>query len=1440
MCRVLILDDDRLLLRQLQKSLEGRQDGKRFKVEVAEQVDNALELADTAVARGEPFDVFLIDQRLGPGPNGIEAMGMLVGISPGSDAIILTALDDPDVGIQAYNAGAYQYLPKPFEIQELVLLLDSLKRWQVTQRERNWLLAFSEFAEQTLGEIAYSTYQGMAQAITEGALRMGFERAFMFSYDTQRPGELEGVYQAGKNILPDFAKRKVSLNDGVHICKALVSSEVLIVPGDDPDESLLVRAYGNVFAKPRGEWVVLPLWTGEQPIGVLVLDNIANLRHFRAEERKALRLFARLIVGSLERVRLYEQERADARRGDLLQRASVVLLEIANQDEEKMWLTLLTLATADYGLGFNRAWLFLSESGGANLRGMMGVGHLNEAEARQSWELDETEGMGFDLFLERLHRGTLRHTPLETEARGLELELDSGGDILSEVLVSRKRRLLLTTKEIEGLPLDFRDRFGPGPCAVMPFCAGEQTIGVVLVDNKFDRKPILVSSLNRLETFLNIAGLVWQNLRHRRQREVLLDASSAIMREVGQQPLRKTLNRICEAARTVYGADSAIIYPLKPGEHAYVYDVDNVAFAGRVDLAPVKPKSRPKSVSAHILQGGVLVVNDVAEPRKIAGYESLSEHPFIQRENVRAMIGVPITGAALIGSDGESGLGVLYLNYGVVQQFSAQDRRHAQTFANLAAIAILNARRAEQDRQDLDAAISRQEASQRELEILQNVFQSALGGLSEDELIRTLLVNLVDVLGGLVSSPALILLRWNADTSQDEPRACLIRYSLNMEGLLSRSILEPDEANSAMRVISAGWGKLVEATGELLEPVRLAEDHIGVFSVHVDQHERARDCQSVLRRFGHVAALTLDNVRRQEHLSSVLRAAQAVTEPIGLQQTFDWVVETVRRVSPDLSALTLWYRHPESDQVRCGTAFGVWKGDQITREEPPPGSLVWMVMESPEPLWVPRLQEDHVLYRNFVPQEKIVSVAAFPLKAGEQRVGAMFLNYRYEHRFSQDERMTFTILAEIVATSIRGGLLVEERRRESIRLETTLQTTEAIGATLEIDRILRAVLTQLNETFPDTAACVLTYDPDERQLVFSPVSAEFYHITNPDHRNLEAVHIDKQAIACRTARVSLKDERMVVAYIPDVSTDNDYLELVSSTRSELCVGLYGEDVLLGVLVLERKHVDGFSEEDIKLVKGIAQQITLAMARARQSDRLEFQEVVATATAWAADLAHDMNSELGLIRAKAEMIQEVDDLPQPAMSLAEEIEKTTARLAENNPFLREAVVQPILIDDFIRSRVNKFAPKYAEPIELHFDLKCPEVEVWGNPYFAERVVRHLVRNAARAMKGLPEQRLMVRTNLTEDDRVEIEFVDNGPGVPDELRDRILQERVTTKGAGGGFGLLLARQTVEEMDGTIRLLPSKPGTGATFLIRLPIRPEHILLEIDQMADMDDIDD
>jgi signal transduction histidine kinase len=97
----------------------------------------------------------------------------------------------------------------------------------------------------------------------------------------------------------------------------------------------------------------------------------------------------------------------------------------------------------------------------------------------------------------------------------------------------------------------------------------------------------------------------------------------------------------------------------------------------------------------------------------------------------------------------------------------------------------------------------------------------------------------------------------------------------------------------------------------------------------------------------------------------------------------------------------------------------------------------------------------------------------------------------------------------------------------------------------------------------------------------------------------------------------------------------------------------------------------------------------------------------------------------------------------------------------------------------------------------------------------RAFANLLRNASEAMKG---QGAIDVTVTGDGSGIAVMIADHGPGIPDDLRQRVFEPYFTTKADGTGLGLALVRQTLEAHRGTIALTAT-PGGGATFAIVFP---------------------
>ena len=136
------------------------------------------------------------------------------------------------------------------------------------------------------------------------------------------------------------------------------------------------------------------------------------------------------------------------------------------------------------------------------------------------------------------------------------------------------------------------------------------------------------------------------------------------------------------------------------------------------------------------------------------------------------------------------------------------------------------------------------------------------------------------------------------------------------------------------------------------------------------------------------------------------------------------------------------------------------------------------------------------------------------------------------------------------------------------------------------------------------------------------------------------------------------------------------------------------------------------------------------------------------------------------------------------------------------------------------------------IEIERDLEGDVGTVEVVPQEIGRVLLNLLGNAFDAVHehaieidGAYEPTVTVSTRQN-DGSVEIRVMDNGPGIPAEIKGRIFEPFFTTKptGSGTGLGLSLSYDIVTQGHGGMLTVESEEGHGATFIVTLPMnKPE-----------------
>src|SRR5499426_374269 len=120
------------------------------------------------------------------------------------------------------------------------------------------------------------------------------------------------------------------------------------------------------------------------------------------------------------------------------------------------------------------------------------------------------------------------------------------------------------------------------------------------------------------------------------------------------------------------------------------------------------------------------------------------------------------------------------------------------------------------------------------------------------------------------------------------------------------------------------------------------------------------------------------------------------------------------------------------------------------------------------------------------------------------------------------------------------------------------------------------------------------------------------------------------------------------------------------------------------------------------------------------------------------------------------------------------------------------------------------------LHVHIDGDAGDAIV--DPDLIRATVLNLLLNAAQAMNGKGEVQVMT---VARDGKWTIEVRDNGPGIPLDIREQVLEPFFTTKARGGGLGLPIAKRAAELHGGTLTL--AFPAVGGTVVsVEAPTRP------------------
>lgn len=268
-----------------------------------------------------------------------------------------------------------------------------------------------------------------------------------------------------------------------------------------------------------------------------------------------------------------------------------------------------------------------------------------------------------------------------------------------------------------------------------------------------------------------------------------------------------------------------------------------------------------------------------------------------------------------------------------------------------------------------------------------------------------------------------------------------------------------------------------------------------------------------------------------------------------------------------------------------------------------------------------------------------------------------------------------------------------------------------------------------------------------------------------------------------------------------------------------------------------RHIKWVDGRDVELVVAadITQERATEEAQRIQRDKLQQTSRLVTMGEMASSLAHELNQPLTAIAnytsgAAARLkLSAARHEPPPIDELIELLTKT-ARQAEragqvirrirgfvkrSDPIRKPVEAHTIVADALGLAEIDA----RAEGLVILEDIEDSLPVLHVDPILIEQVLLNLIKNGLEAMKGSDQRTLQVSVRMTDAQQVQFSVIDQGPGVPPEIGERLFDSFYTTKADGMGMGLNICRSIIESHQGRL-WFENMPNGGCCFRFTLPL--------------------
>lgn len=242
------------------------------------------------------------------------------------------------------------------------------------------------------------------------------------------------------------------------------------------------------------------------------------------------------------------------------------------------------------------------------------------------------------------------------------------------------------------------------------------------------------------------------------------------------------------------------------------------------------------------------------------------------------------------------------------------------------------------------------------------------------------------------------------------------------------------------------------------------------------------------------------------------------------------------------------------------------------------------------------------------------------------------------------------------------------------------------------------------------------------------------------------------------------------------------------------------------------------------------------------------------------LAHEIKNPLTPIQLSAERIRhkcgsqlDADTgnmVDRATTTIIEQVESLKSMVNTFGDYARPAVLNWQSLDinrllktvvELYRAERNGSASTVTTKVQFDMQLDPDLPDIEADTSRIRQIFNNLLANAKDSIQSCDKPKITIRTACTDSEEchmVEIEIADNGPGISEELMERLFEPYVTNKEKGTGLGLAIVRKIVEEHNGQIEAYNVMPdddaSSGACIRIQLPTAQPEVPLSPDEGDD------